>query len=388
MNIPTHMQTAEFACSDLFDLLTQAFISLQEPPCGETVYELTCRLAPISIAWRQGVHAARGKMTKVVFHYRSSFVTNEVLLHVARACPMMRQIELVALSAPNNLLSGLTAIAKSCSSLAALDISGRGDDAWLLPFARHAKNLKAVSFNLWDEDGYASRGQADCALVALATGCPQVRSLDINGVTDNAVSFVRKALLELQFFSLSNSALTDAFLEAPWPRLRFLELQGLEEMTAEGLAWLQAPMLEQLRVSSVIGAAGGLASAAFRTTASRLPRLKELSLESCEVEDADLAALAASLPRLEELSLDVCHRRSNPRPWMEASEPGSELNVCGSCRCDRATLGMWVSRRSRSAARGSLSSSSRWKKGARSRLPPSVPWRACRSKSSTSCAQR
>ena len=87
--------------------------------------------------------------------------------------------------------------------------------------------------------------------------------------------------------------------EIPWPRLQVLKLEETVRVTAEGLAWLHAPMLDQLMVDNVPGAAGGLASATVRASAERLPRLTNIELTCCDVDDDDLISLATHLPQLE-----------------------------------------------------------------------------------------
>ena len=285
--LPWQTQMAELLCGDLFDVLACQYGRMYQS------YDMTCRLAPLCHAWRDGIDAARGRLTEVRHVNNGVHITNGGLEHIARAYSALDTFEFCTLTANCDVVSGMSTLARACSTLKRLRISGRLEDAWLIPFARHCKGLVELDLSrVWSP---SAKGKVDAMLIAFAAGCENIRDVSVTYVTDSAVQFINTAIPHLRRLEITCSELTDAVFERPWLHLESLFLESLEQIqpvTKDGLGKLQAPMLDELILIGMPEAVAGLASAS-------LPRLIELHLDYNPVLSHELCAIAANLTTLQ-----------------------------------------------------------------------------------------
>ena len=276
--------------------------------------------------WRLAAAALRG------VHFDLSFIPGAARrqMDAPTACLM-----LVALGCRFPHAAGLTL--NDCCSL--------HDDA-VVWFTSKCPHLAAVSFRHGRAPAGGPRGQlTDLAVLALATRCKPLTSIDLSGsrkLTDAAVIGLAHRCAGLTAVSLSESSLLTsgavAVLAGKCPSLKSIELRGCTGVGDAAVVALatNCPLLEHADLQNCYK----LTDRAVEALGSKSPRLKFINLSNCpNLTDGAAEALERGCPLLTGAIFHGCAKLTDRGVCaLILSERCGGLNKVDFGNCDNVTV--------------------------------------------------
>ena len=232
--------------------------------------------------------------------------TDEGLIVLARGLPQLQSLNIGG--SYNITDEGIRALASELlPQLQSLDISDCGNitDEGIRALASGCPQLQSVNIG-------CCRDITDEGVTALAKGLHQLQSLDIGGcrdITDEVIGALAIELPQLQSLNISSCEITDEgarALASGCHQLLSLDINGCRNITDEGITAL-ASGLPQLQFLD-IGYCDNITDEGIIAMADGLPQLQSLNIDDCHnITDEGLIALARGCPQLQSLTgIDNC----------------------------------------------------------------------------------
>ena len=226
------------------------------------------------------------------------------LYAIGKGCPLLESVNLTGCAQVTD--DGLSAIAYGCPHMQSIDLTGcrQISDAGAAAVSGACPDLKSISFAA--RIGYGG-DITDETLLALASGCTQLQSIDMTccEVTDEGAIALAAGCRELRSINFASTEVEDdgiiALAQASPHLLRInLSMCSVTDRCAPALAH-GCPLLQNINIAHTSVTDVGVSALAQGCT-----QLLRITLAATSVTDVGVCAIAKGCPQLESILLQRC----------------------------------------------------------------------------------